>query len=116
MDIIITGRHCDIEDNMRAEIERKLEAALHVFPAVVRNARVVVTADKLMHTVEAIVELTTNKTIAASASDKDPLIALNLVEGKLGMQIRKVKERVESHQPKRRGHHTRRVPKDETAS
>jgi len=100
MDVTITGRHCEIDDSLRAEIVQKIEAAVRVFPSVVRHARVIVSENRFLHTVEAVIELTTNKTVTATAKDKNIRIAVNLVENKLNEQFRRLKERIESHHKK----------------
>lgn len=100
MDVTITGRHCEIDDQLRAEIAQKIEAAVRVFPTVVRHARVIISENRFLHTVEAVVELTMNKTVMATAKDKDIRVAVNSVECKLNEQFRRLKERIESHHKK----------------
>ena len=97
MTITISGRHLDITDSIRAAIEEKLDHALKVFPRVVRATRVVVTLDNYLFNIEALVELTTHKTITTNVSGKDFLTVVEQLAHKINEQLRRLKERIESH-------------------
>ena len=97
MEMAITGRHVDVTDDIRELIERKVNSALKVFPNVIRHVHVILSLDTFLYQAEAVVELTTNKTITAQARDKELRNAIDTVEDKVNVQLRKIKERIEDH-------------------
>ncbi len=97
MEIAVTGRRVEITDEIRAMLEQKLTAALKVFPKVVRQVQVIVELAGYQYEVEAIVEVKTNKTITATAKDKELRSAIDAVERKVNEQMRRFKEKIENH-------------------
>jgi putative sigma-54 modulation protein len=107
MEIAITGRHVDVTQDIRDLLERKVNAALRVFPNVIRHVHVILSLDTFLYEAEAVVELTTNKTITALARDKQLRNAIDSVEDKVNTQLRKLKERIEDHHRDARAARTR---------
>ena len=95
MNIVVTGRHFNITEEIKELTETKIENALKVFPRVVRHTRVIISHENLEYEVEANVELTTKKKILTSITkDKNLRVALDLLNAKLNEQIRRLKERI----------------------
>lgn len=101
MNIVVTGRHFTVTDEVRDLTETKVENALKVFHRVVRHTRIIVSRENLEYEIEANVELTTKKKIlTAIGKDKDLRTALDSLAAKLNEQIRRLKERIEDkHKP-----------------
>jgi ribosomal subunit interface protein len=96
MNIVVTGRHFTVTDDVRELTETKVENALKVFQRVVRHSRIIVSRENLEYEIEANVELTTKKKIlTAIGKDKDLRTALDSLAAKLNEQIRRLKERIE---------------------
>jgi|GEM_PF-1433273 len=95
MDIIISGHHMDVTDDMRDEITKRFRAVFRIFPNVITHARVVVEADTFLCRLEAVLNLSTHTTMTAEVKDKDFHVAVRALESKLAAQLRRLKERVE---------------------
>lgn len=95
MDIVISGHHMDVTEDMRDEIMKRFRAVFRIFPGVITHVRVIVEADTFLCRLEAILNLKTQKTMTAEAKDKDFHVALRELESKLTAQLRRLKERVE---------------------
>ena len=96
MNIVVTGRHFTISDDVRELTESKVENALKVFPRIVRHTRVIISHENLEYEVEANVELTAKKKILTSITkDRDLRVALDMLNSKLNEQSRRLKERIE---------------------
>ncbi len=99
MDILITGRHIDITDETRRLIEKNVESALKPIPNVVRKVQVIISQENYLHNVDAVIDLTTHKTLTASSQGKDLRKAIHSLEHKLNKQMCKLKEKIENHRP-----------------
>ncbi|MCX7847665.1 MAG: ribosome-associated translation inhibitor RaiA [bacterium] len=95
MNIVISGHHMDVTQDMRDEIMKRFRAVFRIFPGVITHVRVLVEADSFLCRLEAIMELRTHTVITAEVRNKDFHVALRELEDKLCAQLRRLKERVE---------------------
>ncbi|NLF40058.1 ribosome-associated translation inhibitor RaiA [bacterium] len=97
MDITITSRHTELPEDLKDLLAGKIENALKVFPRVVRGVRIIVEHDKYLYDVEAVADLTTQKTLTAAVRHKDLSKSIDVLADTLNEQIRRLKERIEAH-------------------
>lgn len=110
MNIVISGHHMDVTEDMREEIMKRFRAVFRIFPGVITHVRVIVEADAFLCRLEAIMELKTHTTITAEVRNKDFHVALRELEERLCTQLRRLKERIEEK------HKRVRVPRTQRAA
>ncbi len=97
MEVVISGRHMDVTEDMRDEITKRFRAVFRIFPSVIRHVRVIIESDTFLYRLEALLDLTTQKTMTGTVQNKDFHVAVRALETKLCAQLRRLKERIESH-------------------
>lgn len=102
MQIIVSGRHLDVSDEVRTHVTHKLEKLTRFFDRV-ESIEAVLDRQGEVPIVEAIVNAEHGVRFVARESGVDMYTALDLVIDKLSTQITRHKERVRNrkHQPKR---------------
>ena len=99
MKVTITGRHMDVTDALRAYIENGLEKIRVHFDRVI-DAEVILSVEKHRHLAE--MNLHANGVrIHSKESSSDMYASVDVVLDKLDTQVRKFKDRINNHQPRR---------------
>lgn len=93
MEIIVTGRHPNITQDMRTYAEEKVRKMTRIFDRMVR-ARVTLEVDGMEHRAEANVHGPRGTVLVAHATATDMFRALDEMESRLERQLRKAKARI----------------------
>lgn len=96
MQITITGRHVEITQAIRDYAQAKVEKLLRFFGRATA-ATVTLEVAHADHQVEMVLDLARGVRLVGKASAPDMYAAVDLAEQKLGMQLRKTKERWRDH-------------------
>ncbi len=96
MQIIVTGHQVAITDALREYVTTKFERIVRHFDHL-HNVTVVLSVEKLLHTVEATVNCAANKIVHAEAQATDMYAAIDALVHKLDRQIKKHKEKLTNH-------------------
>lgn len=97
MSIHLSARHCELSEDEKTMIMEKIESGMKIYPQIVRDIHIAVTQENYYFTVEAVIQLTRNKTLTAISSDKDLRVAVDDVQSKAGTQLRRVKEKIDDY-------------------
>ena len=97
MQLIITGRHCDVDADVKDAFGKRMEHLQRFEPRVSR-AEVTVTRVKRGYEVEAEVSVDRAERVHARSEDGDMRTALDLVVGRLAKQLRRQHARHHEHQ------------------
>ncbi len=108
MQITITGRHVEVTPAIRDYAQAKVEKLLRFFGRAT-GATVTLAVEHADHEVEMVLDLARGVRLVGKAAAPDMYAAIDLAEQKLGMQLRRTKERWRDHH---RGE--RRTPVDAT--
>lgn len=92
----ITGKHLDISDAMRAEIDTMLNRLAQTHQGVT-SAQVTLSIEKHEKIAEATLRVANSKDAYAEARHADMYQAIHLLEEKLQKQLQKNKEKSEAH-------------------
>jgi ribosomal subunit interface protein len=96
MQMIITGRHCHVDQELRDVLEKRFEHLKRFEPRVSR-AEVTVTAVKNGFEAEALLSIDRADRVHARAEATEMRSALDRVVEKLGVQLRRSHDRHRSH-------------------
>ncbi|MDH3733137.1 MAG: ribosome-associated translation inhibitor RaiA [Gemmatimonadota bacterium] len=96
MQMIITGRHCEIEPQLREAVKERFEHLVRYEPRASR-AEVTVTAVKRGFEAEGLVSIDRAERVHARAEAGDMRSAVDRVLEKLGVQLRRLHERHHEH-------------------
>lgn len=97
MHINITGQHLEVTDALRDFITSKFSKLEHYFDQT-SKVHVVLKAEKINKTAEAILHMT-GVELQATATTDDMYIAIDKLVGKLARQLEKHKEKSHKHKP-----------------
>ena len=93
MEINFTGHNIDITDTLRSVIERKFKRILQHFGNSIVSINVILTAQKLNQSIEAILHIAGMEVNAKGISDS-MYKAIDIMINKLDRQLRRHKERL----------------------
>lgn len=96
MQISITGRHVDVNDDLRGYAEEKVQR-LERFYSRIHEAEVVVSHESEQFTIEVIVRAGHKHTFVATETGPDPLALIDIVTDKVERQLKKQKEKERAH-------------------
>ncbi|MEP6484335.1 MAG: ribosome-associated translation inhibitor RaiA [Rudaea sp.] len=96
MQIIVTGHQVAITDALREYVTSKFERIVRHFDHL-HNVTVVLSVEKLLHTVEATVNCSGKKIVHAEAQATDMYAAIDALVHKLDRQVTKHKEKIKDH-------------------
>jgi putative sigma-54 modulation protein len=97
MEIIISGRHLPVSDNLRLYAEEKLGKLAGLFPKLT-SARVVLDQEKAWHLVEITLN-GKNLNLVATARTEDMYASIDEAVDKVGRQLHKYVEKIHDHRP-----------------
>ena len=101
MDVIISGRHLEIDGSIRTYVQEKLTKIESEFPKLI-TARVVVDSERNWRVVE--IELHgKHLTLVAKAKSPDVFVSIDDAVKKLEKQLRKHLERLQEHRTNGKG-------------
>lgn len=102
MQIIVSGRHLDVTDELKSHVAQKLEKLTRFYDRI-ESIEAVLDREGEVPIVEALVNAEHGVRFVARESSDDLYTALDLVMDKLSRQLTKHKERFRNrkHQPKR---------------
>ena len=99
MDVTITGRHMEVTDALRTYVESGLERIRHHFDRLI-DVDVVLRVEKHRHIAE--INLRANGLrVHSKETSADMYVSVDAVLQKLDKQVRKYKDRINRHQPRR---------------
>lgn len=96
MQFNITGKHLDISDALREQVEAMLER-LEQLNDSVTSAQVTLQVEKHEKIAEATLHVAGSKDVHGDARHEDMYQALSLLEEKLERQLQKIKNKADSH-------------------
>jgi putative sigma-54 modulation protein len=94
--IVITGRHVGVTESMKTYAREKIEKLERLFDRATL-ARVTMDMDHDSHLVEIVLDVTRGVSLVGKAEAPDMYAALDLAEQKIGMQLRRFKQRLTDH-------------------
>lgn len=100
MDIVVTGRHCQISDSFRDQVESRLTAVEKLKDRLIRAEVILTLSDNKRPDLAARVEITLigkGPVVRAEASSDDKLVAFDAALDKLKTQLRKAADRRKVH-------------------
>ncbi len=101
MDVLVTGRHCQISDDYRARVEEKLAAIEKLKDRVIRiDVQVTANSHKRQPDQSTKVEITLRSkgpVVRAEASAEDKLVAFDRALDRLKSQLRRASDRRKTH-------------------
>ena len=100
MDVVITGRHAKLSSSLHDFIREKVTKLARFFGRI-HEVRVTIDRHGDRHSIELTVSAARGARFAAHAVDEDLHAAINLVEARVESQIRRYKERLQSHRVRR---------------
>lgn len=98
MDIIISGRHLPVSEDLKSYAEEKLRKIESLFPKLT-SARIVLNHEKAWQ----LVEITLNGkniNLVATARTEDMYVSIDEAVGKLQKQLHKHIEKIHDHRPR----------------
>lgn len=95
MDVIISGRHVEVDDSIKAHAEERMLRLSKEYPKLT-SARVVIDHERSWQVVEVHVN-GKHLTLDAKATTRDVLISIDAAADKLEKQLRKHLERMQEH-------------------
>ncbi|MDQ1316937.1 MAG: putative sigma-54 modulation protein [Candidatus Poribacteria bacterium] len=101
MKMMVTGRHIEMDDQIKAYAERKLQKAETYFDHII-EAHIVLSAEKHRRTAEVTLNAK-NVTIHANEETDDIYNSIDGVMEKVDAQVKKYKERVKDHKHRIKG-------------
>jgi putative sigma-54 modulation protein len=101
MKMLVTGRHIEMDDQIKAYAEKKLQKAETYFDHII-EAHIVLSAEKHRRIAEVTLNAK-NVTIHANEETDDIYNAIDRVMEKVDAQVKKYKERVKDHKHRIRG-------------
>ncbi|HEY3215411.1 MAG TPA: ribosome-associated translation inhibitor RaiA [Candidatus Eisenbacteria bacterium] len=102
MIINTTARHCELDNEVRAFAQQRLEK-LSRYARDIMEARLIVTAEKYRHTAEITLRLKGHEFVSREQADQ-PRTAIDLAADRLEHQVRRLKEKRMEH---KKGNRTR---------
>lgn len=103
MNIIVKGKHFDVKNGIREQVEEKVSKLTRYFNHII-NAEVEFSQDKGRTGMPLSVEITlhaSGRIIRSEVEEKDPIVALDKALEKLERQLKKYKGRLREHRFKR---------------
>ena len=94
MDVLISARHEDFDDEVKEYAQRKLEGLSRYFKGT-RSLEVVLDGDHVSKGVELKAHLTKGAPVVVSARHEDALTAIDIAGGKLERVLHRLKEKLE---------------------
>lgn len=98
MQISITGHHLDITDSLREYVDTKLGRLERHFDHLT-DIHCILTVEKLRHKAEAKINVSGN-TLFADSTEENMYAAIDALADKLDRQLKKHKEKIQSHHGK----------------
>jgi putative sigma-54 modulation protein len=95
MELIITGKHIDIDETLKAYAESRFQKLADAYPKLT-SARVILTKERNLQVAEAHI-YGKHMTLNASEKSKDMAVSIDSVVDKLERQLRKHLERMHEH-------------------
>lgn len=95
MQVHITGRHVEVTNGIREHVYDKVERTLLDFPRV-EDVRIVLELQKLIHTVEVLVQ-GKNIHVEGKASSENMYTSIDDALSKAERQLRKLSEKIHDH-------------------
>ena len=93
MDIQLTCRHCELSEKVRDYATKKMERVLKHFDGV-HSVEMTLSAEGVATKVELILGTVRSTRLVATASEAEPLAAIDVVMDKMDRQIKKVKDKL----------------------
>lgn len=103
MDVRITVRHEDFDDEVKEYAQRRLDGLSRYYKGT-RSLEVILDGDHLSKTVELKAHLAKGAPLIVSAKHEDPMAAIDIANGKLERVLHRVKEKLQDRR-QGRGHH-----------
>lgn len=97
MEIMISGRHLPVSDELKAYAEDKLHKVVALFPKLT-TARVVLDQEKAWQLVEITLN-GKNLSLVATARTENMYVSIDEAVDKLGKQLHKYIEKIHDHRP-----------------
>ena len=101
MQIVTTARHCELDPALRQFVQQRLER-LERFARDIREAHVIVTAEKFRHTAEITLHVGHRELVSREEST-EAQIAVDRAADRLEAQLRRLKDRRIEHHPRAQG-------------
>lgn len=97
MHVILSARHCDLTDELRELVQHRFDG-LERFEPRASRAEVMITAERVDYTVEALISVDGGARVHARADGTDARTAIDRVAEKLARQLRRRHGRRRDHQ------------------
>lgn len=110
MEIIVSGRHVTVSDEMKEYVKQKLDAVLEGRPLKISSVRVILDVQKNRHKAEVIVHIK-HHNLEADAETYDMYESIDAMVEKIEVQIFRYLDKVQDHH--KAGRTARKIPKDE---
>lgn len=110
MDIIVSGRHVTVSDEMKEYVKQKLETILDGRPLKITTVRVILDIQKNRHKAEVIVHIK-HHDLEADAETYDMYESIDAMVEKIEVQILRYLDKAQDHH--KAGRTARKIPKDE---
>jgi len=96
VDIQLTCRHCELSDDLRDYVGRKMERVLRHFDGV-HSVEVILSAQGAIWTAEMIVGTVRGQRCVAEGTGDDVFAAVDLAADKMDRQVQKLKGKLREH-------------------
>ena len=102
MNIVITGKHIDVGESLKAHIEERLQATIAKYIDRINNVNVVISKQGHLFRVDITSNLGTHSglTVQARRENSDAYVAFDEAAEKIGKQLRRYKRQITNHHGK----------------